>query len=320
MNMKNYVLLAVCLIFMSCAVKSKSNKIDEDKQELKVMVWNILHGGHDEYLPKDGRPDIIQIIKDSEVDVVLMIETYGSAPMIADSLGFNHELLSSNLCIYSRYPITKKILFPDQISSFNFGGVEVNVNGKLINVFDTWLHYLPDTRLAPLNKTESEILAWENAGSRDDEVKKILKAINTYTEDADNIPVIMGGDFNSHSHLDWIESTKQMYNHGNAVVNWTVSKAMVDAGFEDTFRTVHTDPVKNIGTTWLGVGDAEGTLVFTRRDRIDYIYKKGKDLNVTSSESYVAPLSQEFKFKGKTYPNFPSDHGFVITTFNLQSN
>jgi len=31
--------------------------------------------------------------------------------MIADSLGFNYQLLSSNLCIYSRYPISKKMLF-----------------------------------------------------------------------------------------------------------------------------------------------------------------------------------------------------------------
>lgn len=42
----------------------------------------------------------------------------------------------------------------------------------------------------------------------------------------DSIPMIMGGDFNVHSHLDWTDTTKDMYSHGGAVVEWTVSKEM----------------------------------------------------------------------------------------------
>jgi len=237
--------------------------------------------------------------------------------MIADSLGFNYQLLSSNLCIYSRYPISKKMLFEEKISSFNFGGVELSIKGKPLIVFDTWLHYLPDTRLAPVNKPEADILAWENEGTRDDEIKAILEAIKSYTKNTDSIAVIMGGDFNSHSHLDWTENTRGMYNHGNAVVNWTISRAMMDAGFIDTFRKIHPDPVENIGTTWLGVRNETGDLVFTRRDRIDYLYSKGRNLRIKDSDSYVAPFSREFSFKGKTYTNFPSDHGFVLTTFEF---
>ncbi len=312
---------AIIIVMMSLFTLGCVQLTDRDEKrtgvELKVMVWNILHGGHDEGLPEDGRPDIIQIIKDSEADVVLMIETYGSAPMIADSLGFSYELLSSNLCIYSRYPIIKKLLFTEQISSFNFGGVQISVDGKLVNVFDTWLHYLPDTRLAPLDTTEAEILAWENEGSRDDEVKAILLAISDYILQADSIPIIMGGDFNSHSHLDWTESTKEMFNHGAQVVNWTVSREMFNAGFEDTFRKIHPDPVENIGTTWLSVQDGDGKVEFTRRDRIDYLYYKGKTLTVSDSYSDVAPFSKDFKYRGREYSHFPSDHGFVLTTFEL---
>jgi hypothetical protein len=314
--MKYFSFLMLCLLLFGCVDKVDDYQ-DKESTELKVLVWNILHGGQNKDLPADGRLDIIQIIKDSKADVVLMIETYGSAPMISDSLGFYHELLSSNLCVYSRYPITKKLLFEDHISSFNFGGVELSVNGKSVHVFDTWLHYLPDTRQAPIDESEAEILAWENAGSRDDEIKSILTAIQPYADNADSIAVIMGGDFNSHSHLDWTESTTGMYNHGDAVVNWTVSKAMTDAGFIDTFRNIHPKPEEIIGTTWLGVRDSEEKLVFTRRDRIDYLYSKGKNLRIINSEIYNAPFSQEFTFRGKTYTNFPSDHGFVLTTFLL---
>ena len=215
------------------------------------------------------------------------------------------------------FQLERKITFKDQISTFNFGGVEILINEKPIVFFDTWLHYLPDTRLAPLQKTASEILAWENKGSRDNEIISILKTIQPYLDNSNNVPVIIGGDFNSHSHLDWTESTKNSYNHGGAVVNWTISKKMMEAGFKDAFRTIHPDPLKNIGTTWLGVRDAEGTLVFTRKDRIDYMYNKGEALKVIASENGVAPLSGVFNYKGKTYTNFPSDHGFVLTTFKV---
>ena len=43
-------------------------------QEIKVMTWNILHGGQNETLPEDGRPIIIDIIKESRADIILMIE------------------------------------------------------------------------------------------------------------------------------------------------------------------------------------------------------------------------------------------------------
>ncbi|MGQ1788219.1 hypothetical protein [Saccharicrinis sp. GN24d3] len=101
------------------------------------------------------------------------------------------------------------------------------------------------------------------------------------------------------------------------MVNWTISRAMTDAGLEDTLRKVHPNPVKNIGATWLSVNDDKGKVSFTRRDRIDYLYSKGKNLKIKDSYSGVAPFAQEFNFKGKTYTNFPSDHGFVVTTFKL---
>ena len=285
-------------------------------QEVTVMVWNILHGGKNETLPADGRPAIINVIKDSGADVVLMIETYGSAPLVAEALGYDFALLSSNLCVYSRFPITKNLLFPEHIDSFNFGGVEILIDDKPVVFFNTWLHYLPDTRLAPLEKSEEEIIAWENAGSRDEEIKAILTAIRPFIDKSDTVPVIMGGDFNSHSHLDWTEQTRNMFNHGNAVVEWGISRAMTDAGFVDTYRKIYPDPAKNIGSTWLAT-DASN---FTREDRIDYLYSIGKDLQIIASETVVAPLGQPFTYRERSYPFFPSDHGFVLTTFELQPN
>lgn len=287
--------------------------------EFKVMAWNIWHGGKGESLPvKDARPEIIDIIKHSGADVVLMIETYGAAPMIAEGLGFHYSLLSSNLCIFSRFPIAKTLTFADSISTFNFGGAEIMVHGKTpIVFFDTWLHYLPDTRLAPLDKSSDEIIAWETAGTRDEEIRKILSTINPFLVNSNAVPIVMGGDFNSHSHLDWTEETKNLFNHGGAVVDWPVSRAMTDAGMIDSFREVNQWPVTNLGVSWLSGHDANGTTHFSRQDRIDYIYYQGRKIKATDSETFNAPTGKRFNFHGKNFM-FPSDHGFVLTTFKIE--
>lgn len=296
------------LTFTSCSEQ-------KTEQDLTVLSWNVWHGGHSKAYPEKGCEGTIGILKKSKADVILMVETYGAAPMIADSLGYQYNLISSNLCIFSRYPIVKKYAFPDSIATFNFGGVEIDMDGTPVRLFDTWLHYLPDMRLVPTDKTEQEILAWDDVGTRDEEIRKIIGVLKPILAESDSIPVIMGGDFNSHSHLDWTEATKNLYNHGGAVVNWTVSKAMERAGFKDSFREINPDPIKNIGTTWLT--DADSLETVNRQDRIDFIYYQGKTIQAVASECYDTILGEMFSFKGDDF-FYASDHGFVLTTFKIE--
>ncbi len=312
MKLCNYSLFI--LLWLSAAGVIKAQSADP---AFTVLVWNIWHGGNDESLPEDGRPHVIDIIRASEADVVLMIETYGSAPMIAEALGFDYHLISSNLCIFSRYSITRHFAFEEAIAPFNFGGVEIQVEDSIpVLFFDTWLHYLPDTRLAPTDSTEADMIAWEKRGSRDEEIEAILGVIQPFIEKADDVPVIMGGDFNSHSHLDWTPATRDTFFHGGAVVDWPISRAMTDAGFKDAFRQMYPDPLTHPGTTWLSV-NIDGERKFIRKDRIDYLYYTGEKLRLTQAESRVAPDGQPFTFRGKQLM-YPSDHGFVLATFEIQ--
>ncbi|WP_449436717.1 endonuclease/exonuclease/phosphatase family protein [Pedobacter steynii] len=80
------------------------------------MAWNILHGANDS---KDGKAHAIQIIREINPDVILMVETYGSGKIIADSLGYNFHLIAPegtalddknvNLSIISSYPFGERI-------------------------------------------------------------------------------------------------------------------------------------------------------------------------------------------------------------------
>lgn len=305
----------LALLLTVSTLISCSEKLDNP--QFKVLVWNIWHGGNDESLPKDGRPSVVEVIKASEADVVLMIETYGSAPLISDSTGLDYHLISNNLSIYSRFPITDKLAFTDSISTFNFGGVKILAFDSIpIAIFDMWLHYLPDTRLAPTHLPEDSILAWENAGSRDDEVRKVVNSIKGYLNNAENVPVIIGGDMNSHSHLDWTEATKDTFNHGGAVVNWTVSRIFTDLGLIDSYREIHPNPLKQLGKTWISGIDENGKFGYNKQDRIDYLYYKGSLIKAIDSESHTVPPGEILNFKGKEIM-YPSDHGFVLTTFEI---
>lgn len=101
---RNFIgVVVLCLCALAACTSSK-----ESKKTLTVLSWNVWHGGHSKTYSGKGCEGTIDILKKSEADVVLMIETYGAAPMVADSLGYSYNLISENLSIYSRYPIIRK--------------------------------------------------------------------------------------------------------------------------------------------------------------------------------------------------------------------
>mgnify|MGYP000157006753 CR=1 FL=1 len=116
-------ILTLGLFALTFMGTSCTKEVQKDNT-LKVLSWNIWHEGHSNKYGKQACDGVIGVLKKSEADVILMIETYGTSDKVADSLGYYHRLLSSNLSIYSRYPIVKTYTFPDQISTFNFGAVE----------------------------------------------------------------------------------------------------------------------------------------------------------------------------------------------------
>ena len=270
--------------------------------EIKVLEWNIWHGGR-RYGKNVGVARVIDIIKTSDADIIALIETYGSGEEIADSLGYHFYLISSNLSIMSRYPIKETI---KAFRRFNFGGVKLDLgNGKELVLLDTWLHYLPDyTSDIDNGKKSSKQLIKKEGKTRHKEVKKILKAMNTYIANSDNTPVIMLGDFNVGSHLDWTEQTKEI--HKGYVVQWPVSKEMEKYGFIDSYREINTNPLTHPGITWSPQMNMD--INKSTKDRIDFIYYKGRDIKAISSR-----IIDTYRLA------FPSDHAAMETVFKLKN-
>ncbi len=293
--MKYFLGLILFLFFSGC---------NNQSTELKVMTWNIWHGGlhgdkaHNFEKDSSNVINTLKVIQQSNPDILFMQETYCCGMEVSREAGYKYSWrASSNLSIHSKYPIidTLNIYKP-----FNSHGVKIKVGEKKIVCFNIWLHYLPDAFHSSENKNAEELIADEKP-TRYAEIKTILKEITPFIENSDVVPVIIGGDFNSGSHLDWIESTKHL--HNNKVVKWPVSSEMVKNGFKDSFREVHTDPLKNQAATWGGF--MFGNMI---SDRIDYIYYKGNSLDVIDSKIIKEDPPEGF---------FNSDHRAVLTTFNL---
>lgn len=251
---------------------------------LIVVNWNIWHGGTHYTKEKDGFNSIartIELIENSDADIVLMQETYGAGSKISSSLGFYYyeagscigAVWGSNISVMSRYPLEEAYMVEKKSNygsnySFNNGGVKIRLsNDKKVIAFSNWY----------------------NSGKPED-LDGALNAWNDLIVNTDNIPIIFGGDFNSVSHLD------------DGKGNSGHSKLMSNANFIDSYRKIYPDATVKPGYSFN-----------TSKARIDYIYYKGNNLRVLETK----PIVPNFKGKGILTPNYPSDHLGFIAKFKL---
>lgn len=266
----------------------------ERPEKLTVMSWNIWHGGRHNGIEK-GIEQTIEAIRNSGADLICMQETYGSGPIISDALGTLFYYRSSNLSVHSKYPIVDTY---HAYEPFRFGGVRVKMGEQLLDVFSLWIHYLPSISKLYPGETIDTILVEENK-TRGKEIKEILESLREKEINGKKVPLIVGGDFNSPSHLDWGSDMKAF--HNDYVIEWPVSKSMKDVGFIDSFREMAPNPMNSRGYTWSPRFDE------SMQERIDYLYYIGA---IRSVNSYV---------KGYTDSEWPSDHAAIVTEFRFMN-
>jgi hypothetical protein len=266
--------------------------------QFKVTSFNIFHGGH-EFGKEVGKNRLIDIIRKTNSDAICMIETYGSGPEIADALGYYIYLISSNLSIITKYPITRTYRLTD---SFKGGGAQLAIpGGKKVNLFCIWLDWQPAFHTYGFSNRENWSLdryMQEENKRRGGDMRTILRDIRPYIAQKDSIPIIVGGDFNSGSHLDWTEETKSI--HKGYVIDWPASEQMIHAGFRDSYREIFPDPLKYPGITF---SDHYPMWI---KARLDYIYYQGNGIKAVDAEII------------RKHPVlFPSDHAATSTLFEL---
>ncbi|MGW1534396.1 HAD-IA family hydrolase [Streptomyces aureus] len=267
--------------------------------ELRVMSWNLWYGG----TKVEGyREKQLAAITGSGADVVGLQETYGNAAReLADALGWYHHRAGDNLGVISRHPITAALGDPD-VGFYGGTGVRIELDGG--QRVDVWSVHLDCAPYGPYEARfdglpAAELIAHESG--RLERMREILGRIAATREES--VPVVLTGDFNVPSHLDWPD------------IDWPVTRAAEEAGLRDSYREAHPDPEREPGHTWSPVHaeHEDGSGRPEPRDRIDFVLHRG--LTVLDSRTLVAGTPRPWPdVAGNAWP---SDHAAVVTVFAL---
>jgi hypothetical protein len=297
------LLVATLLTLASCTSSSSSSSRTSDAtaapMTLKVMEFNIEYGGS--VVDFSGVPAAIEKV---DPDVVAIEEGYGQMPRIAQALGWKYY--DPRTQVVSKYPL----LATDDP---NYNLIEV-APGHVVALAN--LH-LPSSPYSPFfarrGASVGRLLQLEHRG-RVQRAQTALDSVAPYV--AAGVPTIVTGDFNVPSYRDWTEQTVGLREQITAPVPWPVSKIVESAGFVDSYRSIHPDPVTDPGLTWPANRPISGSYNPYRngdpRDRIDFIY-----LAHGTATASVVVGEEGTRGVDVTSAPWPSDHRAVMTTMTV---
>ena len=233
---RGIVLVFIATLLAACTSGSEQSSSRARRAlSLKVMEFNIEYGGHE--IAFDS---VVEAIQKSDADVVAIEEAWGNMPLLARRLGWRY--FDPRMQLVSQLPLLAP---PGSDGLYTFVGVEPGGVVAIGNV------HLPATPYGPFKikrgAGRGEIVALEKE-LRVPAVQPYLEALAGLADDG--VPVFLTGDFNAPSHLDWTTDAVGTRSHMEYALEWPVSAAVEDAGFRDSYREVHPDPVKSPGLTW----------------------------------------------------------------------
>lgn len=314
---------------------------------LRVMTFNMYLGGQ---LNADAEPgwgeenltQLLQFVRAEDPDVLFSVETYGAGQHLEEALNADQpqdrqftgvqvtrpEDLGANgdnLWLFTTLDVEE--VYPaingPTVSTFHFGGARLGLpDGGHVHAFSSWLHHQDSARVAAnraametvfdicRTDTDAEVIAV-------DEYARLAMAEHILEEYlpqhvTDDAPVLIGGDFNTLSHLDWSEEHAGAPGHEGLSFDWPVTASFAGAGFIDTFRHVHPDVSRYPGRT---MDTVHGYLYAP--DRIDYLLTRGEQVRILGSRTHAERLPEhQGSAMDEAYP-FYSDHAAVVTDLVL---
>ena len=319
--------------------------------DITVLQWNIwqegtqVKGGYDAIVDELVRlkPDFVtfsEVRNYHGVDFIAKLR----ASLAERGLTY-YGFRTDDTGLLSRHPITDSVtVFPLHNDHGSIYRLRTEVNGRKIAVYTSHLDYLDDAYYnvrgydgstweeIPVPTSVREVLEVNDASMRDDAIRLFLAAAKKDIDEG--TLVILGGDFNEPSHLDWIRETKDLYDHHGLIIPWTVPLLLDNAGFVDTYRQLYPDVLAYPGFTFpadnplVPVEQLTWTPKADERERIDYVFyhpypglvledaiifgPQGSIVNSQrvenkSQDRYLLPLG-----------TWPTDHKGLLVTFRFE--
>ena len=280
---------------------------------VKVMTLNIFYGGDEWNLDTGqwcvdpaGCPEtmqhVVSTIEAADPDIIGLQEATANECVLADMLGWYCE---PRLQLISRFPL---------IDPPGANGVYILAevaSGRFVAISNV---HLPSDPYGPYwvrdGEPRSAVLDLERS-TRLPAIQRQLDVLPGLA--ASGMPVFLTGDFNSPSHLDWTPAVDAVREQVRYPVVWPVSKALADAGFRDSYREVHPDPVAVPGFTWTPPGTLE-SVPDEVHDRIDWVLVQG------AAETLGTKLVGEAGGPDVDVERdpYPTDHRGVVSTFRVE--
>ena len=269
--------------------------------QLKVMEFNIEYGGEGVEFSS-----VAKAIRAADADVVAIEEAWGNMPAIAADLGWEYDPATQ---ILSRFPMHAP---GGAEGRYTLVEVQPGAVAAIANV------HLPSSPYSPFKIRDGakpgDILEAERR-VRLEALRPFLHELSTLVRQ--QIPVFLVGDFNAPSHLDWTEAAVGIREHVRYPLAWPVSRAVERAGFMDSFRDVHPDPVSDQGITWPAsrpfVKGYNPGRNGAAADRIDFVYAAGPAIPV---DSFILGEPDAHGVDVVVEP-WPSDHRALVSVFEV---
>ncbi len=284
-------------LLLTFALQSPAASVDAPvaAEPLDVLTWNIWHGGRED--GEDvGPARVADVLRDSGAELIALQETYGSGELLADALGFHFHPRGTNVSILSRYPVLEDLSVGPE---FNCAGALVELpDGGRAAFFSIWLPYSGEIWAAGTRDTSDPAAMLAACQASDDLMSTLWPAIqerHAALKNAADVPLILAGDFNTMSHLDYSEVGRDQY---GVPVAWPVAQGLARAGLRDAYRECNPRIDRTADATWTPrFPDQE-------QDRIDFIQYRATDLRATESQVLRSHAD-----------GFPSDHAAVLARF-----
>jgi hypothetical protein len=329
------------------------NSFAQNKKQitLKVLQFNIWQEGT---VVEGGFDAIINEIIRTKADLITLSEVrnYNNSSLdkrLVEALaakGYRYYAEKSlDTGLLSRFPIKQQwYFFPVKDDHGSITKALIDVQGTEVVLYSAHLDYrncslyLPrgydgstwKELVAPV--TDTVLIAKDNLKSQRDEAIDAFIIDSKLERSKDRI-VMLGGDFNEPSHLDWTKATSKLFDHRGVVMPWRNTLALSKAGYKDAYREIYPNPVTHPGFTFPADNPAVDIKKLAwspkadDRDRIDFIFYYPDNRLKIRDAKLVGPRGSVVKNKRVQettkdpiiIPNgtWPTDHKAVLVSFSL---
>jgi endonuclease/exonuclease/phosphatase family metal-dependent hydrolase len=292
--------LLIFLTIIGCKPSHIVEKSSDRLDTLRILSFNILYGGDEVDFSKT-----IEAIRLADADIVGLQEAEGNTEKIAKAL--NYPYFDSKLHLLSKFPL---------IRSHDKGWYFTFVQTSPENAFVFSNIHLPSDPYGPelvRDGSSKDSVLNNEISTRFHELdihKKYFAELQSQ-----GFPIILTGDFNAPSHLDWTADMVGIRPHLKYAFDWPVSKSLEKMGFVDTYRSVFPNPRVKQGLTWTPGFPSPKTNLGETHDRIDFIWASGTE-QIISAKLLGEPNGPDVDISVNP---FPSDHRGVIVDCVVKS-